>query len=471
MTRKEFLKLSLLLSGGWMMPQTLWSCMREEEFEVEDWALPYKGALNEDIVAQESFQDKKIIVVGAGIAGLAAAARLKKYGFQVLILEARDRIGGRIWTDRSWSIAADIGAAWIHGPKGNPVTAIADHAKLMRYRTDDDSLIVYDENGKEIPEKVMDAYYEAYEKLLASVEQNASAGISLKDAIGRIDKSHLEDLKMLYQLSAYAEFDTGGAIEDLDAYYWQDDKSYPGADVLFPNGYDAVINFLAADLDIRRNQIVKSIDYQDSKVKIHTQDSNFEADYAVITLPLGVLKKNVVTFNPSLPAQKLAAINRLKMGVVNKVFLQFSRQFWDKQQYIGYTSPIKGMYNYFLNANTFLPNSNILVTFGLGSYGAILEKKSDEQIVDEVVGILKKIYKDVPPPERVLVSRWGQDEFSQGAYSFVHVGASSKDFDVLSESVMGKLFFAGEHTSRDFRGTVHGAFASGQREADKIAKL
>ncbi|GAB4328652.1 MAG: FAD-dependent oxidoreductase [Flammeovirgaceae bacterium] len=470
MNRKEFLfRLGLLTSLGVLLPNVLSSCQNDEE--EEEFAPDYKGALNEDVVTNSENASKTVVVVGAGIAGLAAATRLKKYGFHVIVIEGRDRIGGRILTDKSWGIPADMGASWIHGPSGNPISYIVDKAKINTYLTNDEDLIIYDQEGKEINEDIMDEYFEKYESLLDEIEDKQLKGVSLRDAIQNINPAYLNDIKMIYQLSAYAEFDAGGPIEELDAAYWEDDLNYKGKDVLFPNGYDAVINYLSQGLDIVLNQKVEKIDYTGSKTEITTDKAVYNADAVIVTVPLGVLKKNTITFSPSLPPQKISAINRLKMGYVNKVFLKFPSTFWDNQQYIGFTSEIKGKFNYFLNANKFAPNSHILLTFGFGNYGLEIENKTDEAIQDEIMTILKKIYgSDIPNPDSILVSRWNSDPFSYGAYSFVNVGASSDDFNIIAESVDNKLYFAGEHTSKEYRGTVHGAFASGQREADKIGK-
>jgi hypothetical protein len=141
-------------------------------------------------------------------------------------------------------------------------------------------------------------------------------------------------------------------------------------------------------------------------------------------------------------------------------------------QYIGYTPDTKGKFNYFMNMKKFLPSSNGLMTFAFGNYATITETKSDTQIIAEIMIHLKSIYgNSIPNPTNMLRTKWGQNINSFGAYSYPTNGSTSADFDTLANQVNNKIFFAGEHTEREYRGTVHGAYLSGIREADKIIDL
>ncbi|NJK83503.1 MAG: amine oxidase, partial [Saprospiraceae bacterium] len=137
-------------------------------------------------------------------------------------------------------------------------------------------------------------------------------------------------------------------------------------------------------------------------------------------------------------------------------------------QYIGYTPEEKGKFNYFLNTRNF-SDFNALMTFAFGDYAAQTEQMTDSAIIEEILSHLKNIYgSDIPKPVHFLRTKWGQHPYTYGAYSYATNGSTSADFDTLAISVDNKLFFAGEHTSREYRGTVHGAYLSGIREADKI---
>ncbi len=449
MNRRDFLKASAFGAVGLALP-ALSSCSNKVK------------------------SDAPVVIIGAGIAGLAAARALQSVGFtNITVLEGRNRIGGRIWTDRSLGFPLDLGASWIHGPKGgNPITVLADNANANTFMTDDEKLVVHNTNGQKIDDGTMDNYYKDYNKMLKKIEDTGQAGQSFQQAVQAYNGSYLTDNIMKYQLSAYAEFDAGGPIEEMDAKYWQTDEKFPGKDVLFPNGYDAVVNFLAEGLNIRINTTVTQINYAGNDVVVSTNQGNFTAKYLVCTLPLGVLKAGNVTFTPTLPTDKAGAITRLKMGYVNKVGLEFPSVFWDnEQQYIGYCSEIKGQYNYFINCRKFI-EKNVLMTFGFGNYGLTMENDSENKIGSDIMDILRKMYgNSIPNYARIKVSKWSQDQFARGAYSFANVGASDADFDAFVAPVNDKIFFAGEHTIGKYRGTVHGAYISGLRQAERIVDL
>ncbi len=420
--------------------------------------------------------DSKVVVIGAGFAGLAAARKLHDSGVDVIVLEGRDRIGGRIWSDRSLGYPVDLGASWIHGPaQDNPIKVLSDDAGASTFETDDESLIVYDENGNEIDDATLDTYYDDYNTLLEEIENYASGlqdDETVKTAIENIEPSWLSDLIMIYQLTSYMEFDSGGDITELSAKYWQNDKKFPGKDVLFPNGYDELINHLAEGLDIRTGQIAEEIDYSGETIYVSTDQGEFEADFVVVTLPLGVLKNESVTFTPELPASKTDLMNQVKTGYINKVFLSFDEAFWDEDmQYIGITTEEKGKYPYFLNAKKFVP-VNGLMTFGFGLYGLTIEQKSDEEVKNDVLDVLRKVYgNDVTEPAGIVISRWSSDPFAYGSYSFANVESSPDFFDDWQNPVESKLFFAGEHTTNDYRGTAHGAYITGENAANAILDI
>ncbi len=459
--RRQFLKYGLLASASLALAS---SC--HSESQSEESATP--------TTTTQAESPSQVIVIGAGIAGLAAAQQLKADGFEAIVLEARDRVGGRIWTDRSLGVPIDMGASWIHGPEDNPITPLAAKARARTFVTQDANEAVYDVSGRLIPKSVVSQSEEHYNALLKQIAELTDAedqDISIAEAIRRIDAAELQDLLIQYQLAAYMEFETGGPIEKLSARSWADDRSFAGEDVLFPNGYDAVINLLAKGLTIKLGQVVTQIAPTNAGVTVTTNQGSFTGQCAVVTLPLGVLKQKRVTFNPGLPAPMMAAIDRIEMGTVNKVALRFPKAFWETEvQFFGFTSQTKGKYPYFLNAHTFTA-ANALVTFGLGNYGLAMESQSNQQIEADVLETLKTMFGKVEQPEAVLVSRWTADPFTGGSYSYPGVGATPEDFAALAEPIADRLFFAGEHTIHQYRASVHGAYLTGIREARRIKDL
>ena len=161
-----------------------------------------------------------------------------------------------------------------------------------------------------------------------------------------------------------------------------------------------------------------------------------------------------------------------QMGHVNKFLLLWEKPFWDeKVQCLGFTPETKGKFNYFLNLKK-VNGANALVTFAFGDYALQTEQMPDQTIVQEIMAHLRAIYgMGIPHPIALRRTQWGSDIYTGGAYTFVATGTSSSNFDGLAKSLDNKVFFAGEHTNRAYRGTTHGAYLSGLREADKIGAL
>jgi len=415
---------------------------------------------------------KTVVVVGGGISGLAAAKKLKEKGFTVIVLEAQDKVGGRIRTERSLGVAFDEGASWIHGPNGNPITNLASQSGANTYLTSDDSVKVFDSNGTAYSDTVLTNSENQFEIALNAVKSAGTQTQSFQTVFNSLYPTQANDRLWKYMLSASLEFNTGGDISKLSSKFFDDDEAYSGADVIITDGYDKVTDFLATGLDIRLNTRVSSINYSNAKVNINANGNNIDADYVVVSVPLGVLKNNAIAFTPALPTNKINAISNTNMGNVNKFLLVWNTPFWDTNlQYIGYAPDTKGKFNYFLNIKKFTP-SNGLITFAFGDYATVTESMTDNQIINEIMLNLKRIYgNSIPNPTNFLRTKWGQNINSYGAYSYPTNGSTSADFDTLSNDVNNKVFFAGEHTEREYRGTVRGAYLSGIREADKIIDL
>jgi len=415
---------------------------------------------------------KTVVVIGGGISGLAAAKKLKQKGFTIIVLEAQEKVGGRMRTDRSLGVAFDEGASWIHGPNGNPITNLASQSGANTFQTSDDNIKVYDTNGTSYTDTVLTTSENQFESALNAVRSAGTQTQSFQTVFNSLYPTQANDRLWKYMLSAFLEFNTGGDISKLSSKFFDDDEEYSGADVIITNGYDKVTDFLATGLDIRLNTRVSSINYSDAKVNITANGNNIDADYVVVSVPLGVLKNNAITFTPSLPTNKINAISNTNIGNLNKFLLVWNAPFWDTNlQYIGYTPDTKGKFNSFLNIKKFT-QTNGLMTFAFGDYATVTESMTDSQVINEIMLNLKSIYgSNIPNPTNFLRTKWGQNMNSFGAYSYATNGSASADFDTLANEVNNKIFFAGEHTQREYRGTVHGAYLSGIREADKIILL
>lgn len=420
-------------------------------------------------MSQAPHSDKNIIIIGAGISGLAAAKYLKDQGIETIVLEAQDLIGGRVKTNRALGIPFEEGASWIHKPKGNPITLLAQAAGITSFATDDDKVSVFDIDGSTYSDKTLDKAEQKFLKILDNLEGTTDE--SFGEVFYAKYPSYQNNRLWTYMLSAYLEFDTGGDIYRLSSRDFYDDEEFAGKDVRVSNGFDRLAKHLAYGIDIQLNTKVTAIDYSANKTILTTSQGIFEADFVLLSVPLGVLKKNIIHFTPALPKSKQKAIQKMQMGSVNKFLLVWDKPFWDTDlHYIGYTPETKGKFNYFLNVSTFT-DAYALITYSFGDYSLETEKMTDEEIMDEIMAHLQVMYgENIPKPTNMLRTKWNTNEFTFGSYSFATNKTRSKKFNILKRSVADKLFFAGEHTEKNYRATVHGAYLSGVREATKIMK-
>lgn len=427
--------------------------------------------------AAQAITDADVIVVGAGAAGLAAAERLRTSGQRVLLLEARDRIGGRVWTSRALpGLALDLGASWIHGVKGNPLSELARRAAAPTARTDYDSLWRYDADGSELTDRQDAALERRFAALLARVERarqsarpDATLASGFDTALAADPPDPREQRLLAYMQVSAIEHEYAADTAELSLQHWDAGEELAGGDVLFPQGYDQVLAPLARGLDIRLGQVVERVVLGQAGVTVHTGQGRFSAPRVLITLPLGVLKHGAVTFDPPLPAAKQRAVERLGVGLLNKLYLRFPSAFWPAEPHLlGYAAEQRGAWAEWLNlrAPTGQP---VLLGFNAASYARRLEARNDTETVAEAMAVLRRIFgQRAPDPSAWLVTRWASDPFARGSYSFLAAGASPNDYDALAEPVRGRLFFAGEATARDFAATVHGALLSGQRAAQQL---
>jgi len=420
---------------------------------------------------------EKVIVIGAGMAGLAAARTLIAAGYTVQVLEGRDRIGGRTWTSEYWRDAPlDMGASWIEGTEKNPLSALADKFGAKRVATDEDNMILYGPNGQAISDdriEAIEAWCEKVIKRARKAANNSDKDISMQAAIAAtLDMKSLstaERQQLDFYLNNTLEQDYAGDTSELSAQYYDDQGEFEGDSVMFVDGYKTIVSGLAKGLDIQLKQVMKQISYGRSGVTITTSQGTFTADKVVVTLPLGVLKQNVVQFVPPLPEEKKTAISLLGMGVLNKLYLRFPKVFWKTEyDWIGYIDEQKGRWSGWVNCYK-LTKQPILLGFNSAAFAKEIEKWSDKDIINSGMNVLKKIYGNgIPAPTDAQITRWSSDPFTYGSYSFIATGASHKTHEHLAKPVGNTLFFAGEATNSVHPASAHGAYLSGVRAAKEI---
>nr|WP_045250521.1 NAD(P)/FAD-dependent oxidoreductase [Microbacterium azadirachtae] len=422
------------------------------------------------------------VVIGAGIAGITTARLLRQAGQNVVILEARDRIGGRMWTDRDAGFPVDRGASWIHGLIGNPLTPLVESLNIRTleftvgaYQAGGRPISNFDANNEPLDTRRTDAWLEdasMADELLADAIAASAPGTNYAHAVERAVAAFDADAARKRQVHEFLHHRTeeqcGAESSEVDA-HGLDEDIIEGDEVVFPDGYDTLPRMLAEGLDIRLGRVAKTIERTTAGVRVRTESESFDAAHVVVTVPLGVLKAGDIDFDPPLPETITAAIERIGMGVFNKIFLRFPERFWADGVYairqLG--SPSHPWHSWYDVSE--ISGEPMLLTFAGGAWGREIESMDDEDIVDSVVTSLRRMYGDaVPSPVAHWITRWGADEFSRGSYSYIAVGASHDDHDAIAEPVADVLHFAGEATYGAEPATVHGALLSGHRAAERI---
>jgi len=459
LSRRQFLQLGALAAT--------WACARR---------------LIDQRVVQAQGGGETILVIGAGAAGLAAARRLHSHGIRVIVLEGRDRIGGRIWTDDSLGLPVDLGASWIHGIEGNPIYELARQSGIPTRRTDFESVGLFYE-GEELRADEyaqIDAIVQAISTRLEGARAHADGGRSvgealdvlLSESLTRAAISQRVRSAVIWSLHSLITLEMGEDPRNLSLSAWNADEAFPGDNVLFPGGYRQIIERLAEGVDVRLGQTVLQIRSHAGGVTVTTEGGQFDADRAIVTLPLGVLQSGVVEFVPALSQTKRTAIQRLAMGTLNKVVLQFPTPFWPTELHsFGAVSCAEDEPVEFWNMamHTGLP---VLMALVGGETARRLEQWDDPAVTTFILDHLREMFRDaIPEPSAFVVTRWRADRFAFGSYAHIPPGASMADHDALAEPAGERVFFAGEATHRAYPGTVHGAFLSGLREADRILSL
>lgn len=421
--------------------------------------------------------DTHVLVVGAGMAGLTAARVLHDAGVQVTVIEARDRIGGRTFTDDVGGGTVDLGAAWYHGTEKNPAFAFAEANGLGAVADQIPYTKLYDEAADAVlgdaDWTALDAHTDGFIDALAGLQRGLGEEASLADGVDAwVDEEGFTGKDE--RLARYAteqwigdlEYAAPIAVESLDA-VWEE-KSLKGGDHFPDGGYGLVVDALAEGLTIEMGRPVSEVEVVDDGVELVAGGERFAGTHVVMTVPLGVLRSGAITFSPPLSEARTSAIARLEMGNLEKVVLT-----WDTAWWTGSTSFVaadsSGRFPEFLDVRG-VAGSNTLV----GLYGGAFAREvqadwTDEEIVADALDALSASWdKAIPPPSASTVTRWTTDPYAGGSYSALPVGTSRADLVALSKPEGDRLLFAGEATEPDYYGNVHAAVMTGLREAERL---
>ncbi|MFE1646940.1 flavin monoamine oxidase family protein [Microbacterium sp. P01] len=422
------------------------------------------------------------IIVGAGVAGLTAARLLAGEGRSVIVLEARDRIGGRVWTDRTDGLVTDLGASWIHGIDDSPVADAARAFGLPTmeftvggYQPDSRPIAYYDPAGQRLDAAATARYVadiHAVDAALVGAIAASAPGSSYLDVTEEAlaaqgwDDARTERAREYFRHRSEEQY--GVWIADLDA-HGLDDDSIDGDEVVFPEGYDQLPARLADGVDVRLEHAVTRVQWSPDGVSVTTDRGEFIARHGVVTVPIGVLKSADFVIDPPLPDPVAGAAARLEMNAFEKVFLRFPKKFWDDDVYaIRQQGPTAAWWHSWYDL-TALDGVPTLLTFAAGPAAHETREWRAEQVVHSVLGELRRLYGGrVQTPTHAHITSWQDDPYARGSYAYMVVGATPDDHDILATPIGDVLHIAGEATWTDDPATVTAALCSGHRAASRI---
>jgi len=466
------------------------------------------------------------VIVGAGMTGISAAKRLKDHfksklnnnksksslSIKLTILEARDRIGGRIFTTNGpqqspgsfgpcsggvtggvGNYPIDMGAQFIHYHKSNPLYEIArsngielvsasdkDYPKYV----DPDGQLTHDDiirHGKLFEKFLEERVQPSLEARFSTMEDDEPFVISLQKCIEQEMNREGSSLEMneavkrawdthLQWWAAYNAADSN----ELGSKGFFSTVVGDSGDMVVPQGLGQIVRVLASDLPILFNHEVFRVEIKGNKTIVSTTNGrNIVCDKVLITVPLGVLKRDRIQFIPPLPKEKQQAIQTLGYGSMSKVFLEFDEEGpWFDRSVTSFSvlpsadgKSVKTYY--FLNWKK-LTGKNILIAFSSGSDSREINQQPEWLTVEQVMKALRVVYPTIPQPDRFKIAKWDNDPYSYGAYGYSAVGSNTQTFVDYEATIDKKIYFGGEATSALLVGYAHGAYFSGILEAEKM---
>lgn len=407
-----------------------------------------------------------VIVIGAGPAGLAAARDLARGGKRVVVLEARDRIGGRVHTVRERGVV-EAGAEFIHGENAVTWQIVRDHALETTIWGEEraDSYRLFGAKGTIRPDT--EDFYKRFAKTDDDLWNYVKEDISLAEYFRRygtdpeasafmqreISDTETADPEKLSVLGLDNE-DTGLLSTNLKDYW-------------IVGGYDQVMNVLASGTDIRRTHIVVRIRWTKGKVDIECDNgAHFTAQQVVMTIPIGVLKKRPPEFLPALPESFESAVRKIGFGVASK----FTAWMDKSVPYFKHLSVAAPVGNFWQRR---FGEEPVIVGFTGGPAALELSHMPEKEAIQ--VGI-ESLAEGLGSAVKHLILHarhftWADDKFACGSYTYPTLGMGNAR-EVLKQSIESTIYYCGEATNTEGNpGTVHGSLEEGRRVAREILSL
>lgn len=427
---------------------------------------------------------ERVAIVGAGIAGLAAAQRLKQAQFDPVVIEGRGRIGGRVLTSTNLGVPIDLGASWLLGTESNPLYDIVQAEKFKTFESSLDSLALYTAGS----ERVSAAEYSTIEQLYDNwrdyaldkapeAEPKLPLSAALRDWSLNRQLQPRELLLLNWFMSREFEFKTGGNLSQISYRLFNRGTDLLGQHLILPQGMRQICLKLTTGIKVELETRVSLVSLEPDGVTLTSVHGDKASkrffDRVIVAIPLGRLAISPRSYCPGANDEKIEALKRLKMGTLSKIAMRFPKVFWPEGVHlVSFASPARGdiLQHWSYSKVTDAP---ILVTAAVGDTARKLEKmKTAAECVDLVMENLKSLFgSDIPKPEVYEVARWGSDYWSQGSVPFFAAGCNGDEIELVRAPLQDFVFYAGDHCDEQFFGTAHGAYRSGVAAAERIIKL
>ncbi|XP_074316273.1 polyamine oxidase 1-like [Silene latifolia] len=443
-----------------------------------------------------------VIIVGAGMSGISAAKQLQEAGiYDYLILEATDRIGGRIHKTQFGGHTVEKGANWLHGvggPEKNPMFEIAKRINLKNYYSDfsNISLNTYKQEGGKYSKEEVEAALnktESNEEFGTEFAEKLSANKDVDDDMSLLAAERLNNMEpktALERMIDFYSFDGEQAesprITSLKHVLPRPEYTLYGEGEYFvadERGFESIVHEYAKialayknggviDARLYYNKVVTEIEYSDTGVTLKTEDGRvFQAKTAIISPSVGVLQSNLIKFKPELPLWKRRAIDEFSLGIYTKIFLKFPRRFWPTgpgTEFFFYVHQRRGYYAIWQQLDNEYPGSNIMFVTVADQESIRIEQQPDSKTKAEAMEVLRKIFgKNIPDATDIMIPRWNSDRFYKGTFSNWPAGYTEEKHNHLRAPI-GSLYFTGEHTHAQLFGYADGAYFAGAETANDV---
>lgn len=410
-----------------------------------------------------------VLVIGAGFAGLRAAEVLREAGRSVIVLEARERLGGRASSKSLGGHIIELGPAWLHNIAYNPVAARAS-ALGLDVRPVDSSRRLYGVDGRELSSNRRARWSEQLRQAIERERRLLSVGAdrSVGEALAPWLSSQREQDGLRWTIATEWEQRHGASMDDLSLAHFDHGGQELGIDGRISQGFSALIERLAQGLRIERAWPVERVAHSAERVEVTGPRGTLRARAAIVTVPVGVLAEGAIRFEPDLPDGKREALARVKMGSVSQHYFEFAEAFWrPHDEWIGLlTTPAQpGRFAQWVDQSTYDARPVLRAIHG-GALARELESAETTTLVRAATDALRTVFgAAVTEPTAVHHAQWSRDPYARGTHSYLSIGARPEDRDTLAAPVGSALHFAGEATARTHAATVRGAYESGERAA------